>query len=184
MSGDLAAVEQQAPALVQDMVARGLTMGSCESLTGGLLAATITSVPGASATFRGALVTYASDLKCSLVGLEPDLVAQQGVINAHTARTMATGARRQLSCDVAIACTGVAGPEAQDGAAVGTVWLAVAGPDGVRDQLLQLRGDRARIREQTVAAGLALVRDWLSEHPALVGRPVQNPCSHEDPTPK
>ncbi|GAA1396439.1 CinA family protein [Luteococcus peritonei] len=151
--------------LLAALAREGLTLGCCESLTGGLLAATITDVPGASRSFRGGLVTYASDLKCSLVGLEPEHVAEHGVITAHTARTMAQGARRVLGCDLAIACTGVAGPDPQDGAQVGTVWLSVAGPWGASDHLLQLDGDRQCIRRITVLEGIRRAREELLAGP-------------------
>lgn len=145
--------------LVGLLAGRGLTLGTCESLTGGALAAAITEVPGASAVFRGGLVTYASDLKTSLAGVDAEQVRRHGVINAETARAMAVGARDVLGVDLAVACTGVAGPEPQDGAAVGTVWLALADRNGVVDQLLQLDGNRAAIRARTVKLAMALVRE-------------------------
>lgn len=142
--------------LVARLAAAGTTLGTCESLTGGGIAAELTSVPGASAVVRGALVTYASDLKVSLAGVDADRVARQGVVDEDTAREMAAGARGVLGADWVLACTGVAGPDPQDGQPVGTVHLALATPDGVVARRLSLCGDRAAIRRQTVEAALAL----------------------------
>lgn len=141
--------------LVAQLRGAGLTLGTCESLTGGQVAARITSVPGASAVFRGGLVTYASDLKATLVGVDPGRIASDGVINAYTAETMARGALELLRVDLAAACTGVAGPDPQDGAPVGTVWICVAAGNAedeviVETRRLALAGDRATIQGATV----------------------------------
>ncbi|MEL4505701.1 CinA family protein [Luteococcus sp. H138] len=147
--------------LIADLAARGLTLGTCESLTGGQVAQSLTAVPGASAVVRGGLVTYASDLKASLAGVDADWIAQHGVINRTTAEQMAIGARRALGVDLALSCTGVAGPDPQDGEFPGTVWIAVCGPrpDQVTSRLLRLTGDRQAIRTQTVGALLALLAE-------------------------
>lgn len=148
--------------LVAELGRRGLTLGTCESLTGGGLAAALTSVPGASRVFRGGLVTYASDLKSSLVGVDATLVAREGVINEATARQMADGASRALGVDVALSCTGVAGPDPQDGQPPGVVWAGLRMPDGrVLTERLDLTGDRATIRQSTVLACLRLAREWV-----------------------
>src|SRR5659263_318210 len=100
-----------------------------ESVTGGGLGAAITAVPGASRVYRGGLITYASDLKVTLAGVDADLAAAKGVVNEDVARQMALGVRAVCSSDVGIATTGVAGPDPQEGQRVGTVWLAVASGD-------------------------------------------------------
>ncbi|MEL4357451.1 MULTISPECIES: CinA family protein [unclassified Luteococcus] len=146
-------------AVIALLGAQGRTLGTCESLTGGGVAQALSGVPGASAVLRGGLVTYASDLKASLAGVDPDWIARHGVINRETAEQMARGARRLLGVDVALSCTGVAGPDGQDGELPGTVWIAVCGPESGRltSELLCLHGDRESVRQQTVQAGLALV---------------------------
>lgn len=146
--------------LIDDLGRRGLTLGTCESLTGGGLAAALTAVPGASRVFRGALVTYASDLKSSLAGVDARLVAREGVINEQTALQMAAGAAHALGVDVALSCTGVAGPDPQDGQAPGVVWVGLRLPDGqVSAERLDLTGDRTGIRQSTVFACLRIARE-------------------------
>jgi nicotinamide-nucleotide amidase len=137
--------------------ARGETLAVAESLTGGLLAATLVDVPGASAVFRGGLVVYATDLKARLAGVPPKLLAERGPVDADVARALAAGARERCAADWGLATTGVAGPDPQDGHAVGTVYIGVSGP-GVDDvRRLALTGDRAEIRSATVAQALDLL---------------------------
>ena len=95
--------------LVHVLADAGLTVATCESLTGGLVGATITSIPGASAVFRGGLITYASDLKAALAGVDAQWIAEHGVVNDTTARQMATGCAHTCQADLGLACTGVAG---------------------------------------------------------------------------
>jgi nicotinamide-nucleotide amidase len=135
---------------------RGLSLGVAESLTGGLMGARFTSVPGASDVFRGGIVSYASDVKFSLLG-----VPEGPVVSADAARAMAEGARRALGADVALATTGVAGPAEQEGQPVGTVFLGLA-MDGVSEaQRVQLPGDRQRIRQYAVISAVNLLRRRL-----------------------
>lgn len=148
--------------VVADLGRRGLTLATCESLTGGLVGATITAVPGSSAVYVGGLVTYASRLKHQLAGVDEALIAEHGVVNRACAEQMATGARRLLAADLALACTGVAGPDPQDGERPGTVWIALATPDGVVARRLALVGDREAVRRGTVAALFALVHEHLA----------------------
>lgn len=146
---------------------RNLTLATCESLTGGAIAADLTSVPGASAVFRGALVTYATDLKAGLAGVDPEALRRDGAVSAPTALAMARGARRACAADWAIACTGVAGPAELEGHAPGTVWIAVCGPEGKSDagpsltRLCLFPGGRDSVRTQTVAACLTLLLEAL-----------------------
>lgn len=145
----------------------GWTIATCESITGGRIGAAFTSVPGSSAVFRGGLITYATDLKVSLAGVDAAFVAQNGVVNERTAKEMALGAAWNCRSDVGLSSTGVAGPEAQDGVPVGTVWLGLALParweDRIRARRLELTGDRAQIRSQTVSAALAWLNECLRE---------------------
>jgi nicotinamide-nucleotide amidase len=142
--------------------ARGETLAVAESLTGGLLAATIVDVPGASDVFRGGLIVYATELKAALAGVPPALLAAHGPVHADVAAALAAGARERCLADWALATTGVAGPDPQQGVPVGTVFLGLAGPHGQADvRALRLAGDRPAIRAATVAAALALLADTL-----------------------
>jgi len=120
----------------------GLTLGLAESVTGGLVGARITAVPGASEWFRGSIVSYASDVKFSLLG-----VREGPVVSREAAIEMAVGAARALGADVGLAVTGVAGPSEQDGQPVGTVWLGYRLPDRTEATDIHLPGDRERIRQ-------------------------------------
>lgn len=137
---------------------RGLTLGVAESLTGGLMGARLTSVPGASDVFRGGIVSYASDVKFSLLG-----VPEGPVVSADAAAAMAAGARRVLGADVALATTGVAGPAEQEGQPVGTVFLGLAMIDSSEAQQIKLPGDRQRIRQYAVISAVNLLRKRLMQ---------------------
>ena len=152
-----------APRVVAALVAAGRTVATAESLTGGLVCAALTDVPGASATVRGAVVAYATELKARILAVDPGLLATGGAVQAEVARQMATGVCRALGADVGVATTGVAGPDPQDGRAVGTVFVAVAADERVWVRELSLTGDRAAIRAGTVAAALALLMEVLPE---------------------
>jgi nicotinamide-nucleotide amidase len=110
--------------------ARGETLAVAESLTGGLVAAEVTAVPGASRVFRGSVTAYATELKHEVLGVDGTLLAERGAVDADVALQMAAGVRAVLGADWGIATTGVAGPDPQDGHAVGTVFVAVDGPYG------------------------------------------------------
>ncbi|HJD78584.1 competence/damage-inducible protein cinA [Corynebacterium pollutisoli] len=151
--------------LVDALRRRGLTVAFCESLTAGLAAATLADTPGASAVLRGGLITYATDLKYSLAGVPEGA----DPVDGDTAVAMARGARERCGADWGVALTGVAGPDPQDGHAVGEVWLGFAGPGGVDKQRLQLSGDRREIREQAVNAALDGLRARVEQNDG-VGR--------------
>ena len=142
---------------------RGWTLACAESVTGGLIASRITEVPGASGSFRGGVVSYATDSKSAVLGVDPALIDQHGVVSGPVARAMAAGAREAMEADVGIATTGVAGPAALDGKPVGTVVLAVSGPFGDADREVHLPGDRATIRRIASGAALNLCRLYLLE---------------------
>jgi len=133
-----------------------LTVAVAESLTGGRVAAALTAVPGASAVLRGSVTAYATDLKARLLGVDAALLSRAGAVDAEVARQMALGVRKLCGADVGIATTGVAGPSEQDGKAVGTVYVAVVGPDPELAVVTPARftGDRAEI--QLAATRLAL----------------------------
>jgi nicotinamide-nucleotide amidase len=145
---------ETAVALLLD--AHELTLGLAESITGGLMGARITDVAGASDFFKGSIVSYASEVKFSVLG-----VPEGPVVSAAAAEAMAAGARRVLESDVGLAVTGVAGPAEQDGQPVGTVFIGMAIDDDVESVRLQLPGDRRRIREFTAISALDLLRRRL-----------------------
>ncbi|MFD0364298.1 CinA family protein [Nocardia sp. GCM10030253] len=132
--------------LVRALGAAGQTVATAESLTAGLLAATIAGVPGASVVLRGGLVVYATDLKHSLAGVSDEVLATEGPVAASTAEQLAVGARIRCGADWGVGLTGVAGPDSQDGHPVGTVFLGLAGPGHTEVVRLKLLGDRWTIR--------------------------------------
>ncbi|MEO3975484.1 CinA family protein [Streptomyces sp. CAU 1734] len=143
---------------------RGETVAAAESLTGGLVAAELTGVPGASASFRGSVTAYATDVKRDVLGVDGTLLAQRGAVDSAVAAQMAAGARTVLGADWGIATTGVAGPGPQDGNPVGTVHVAVAGLNGTgKTAVLRLNGTRAEIRRESVRSVLALLLGELLE---------------------
>jgi nicotinamide-nucleotide amidase len=148
--------------LVAGLVERGLTVAVAESLTGGLLGAAFTDVPGSSAVFRGGVTTYATSLKAQLLGVPADLLAEAGPVDPRVAIGMAEGVCRLMTSSWGLSTTGVAGPTAQDGAAVGTVFIGCAGPGGSSVRQLLLAGDRAEIRAATVLAALGLLSERLA----------------------
>lgn len=156
--------------VVRLLTVRGETLAVAESLTGGLVAAEITAVPGASKAFRGSVTAYATELKHGLLGVDVTLLAERGAVDAQVAAQMAAGVRKALGADWGIATTGVAGPEPQDGQPVGTVYVAVDGPFAapsgtLRDGKvvpLRLNGDRAEIRMESVRSVLALLLQELA----------------------
>ncbi|GAA2099375.1 CinA family protein [Kitasatospora saccharophila] len=154
--------------------ADGATLAVAESLTGGLLAAALVGVPGASAVFRGSVTAYATELKASVLGVDEGLLDVYGPVHPVVARQMAEGVRRLLGADWALATTGVAGPEPQGGQPVGTVHVALAGPAGTEALPLRLSGGRDTIRHGAVDAALELLLRRLSiaEGPAVR---AQNP---------
>ncbi|MGJ7417996.1 CinA family protein [Streptomyces cinereoruber] len=165
---------------------RGQTLAVAESLTGGLVAAELTGIPGASTSFRGSVTAYATALKHELLGVDEALLAERGAVDPEVASQMAAGVRARLGADWGIATTGVAGPDPQDGQPVGTVYVAVAGPAGTvagatgeaslagspagsragsptgKVVPLRLNGDRGEIRRESVRIVLALLHGELS----------------------
>lgn len=147
-----------APRLLAALAGRGWTLAVAESLTGGLVTATLVEVPGASAVLRGGVVAYATDLKASLLDVDAGLLAERGAVDPDVAAAMARGAARRLGADVGLATTGVAGPDPQDGHPPGTVHVAVVTPDGLRVASLALPGDRAAVRAAACAEVLGLAQ--------------------------
>jgi nicotinamide-nucleotide amidase len=162
-------------AIVAQLVARGLTLGTAESCTGGAVADAIVSVAGASQTFRGAIVAYANDVKTDLLDVPPATLAAVGAVSAETALAMAQGVRRRLGVDVGLATTGIAGP---DGGTpekpVGLVWFGYAGPDGAAEAVkMVFPGTRADIRSRATTAALSLM--WRRLERPSVGAASSRP---------
>ncbi|WP_431779750.1 CinA family protein [Microbacterium aurantiacum] len=144
---------------------RGWSVACAESLTGGLVCAELTAVPGASATVRGGVVAYATDCKVSVLGVDPALTARVGAVDPDVADQMAEGVRRLFDAEVGIATTGVAGPDPQDGEPVGTVHVSVATPAGIVRRRLALGGTREEIRAETVRSAVVLAADAAARNP-------------------
>lgn len=161
--------------VIEAAAQRGLTIATCESLTAGMIVSALADVPGASAVLRGGLVTYATELKHVLAGVDADLLAARGAVDPEVARQMARGAASVCSSDFGISCTGVAGPDPQDGKPVGRVYIGLALPEAAggaaggsqeADRTIivveyDFSGDRPAIRSQVVDAALRLLRREL-----------------------
>jgi nicotinamide-nucleotide amidase len=138
--------------VVRLLAERGETVATAESLTAGLVAAALTTVPGASAVVRGGLVVYATDLKDRLAGVPAELLAAHGAVHPDVASALASGARTVCGADWGLGLTGVAGPDPQDGVTPGTVYFGIAQSSGTTTVRLDLAGDRHRIRAGAVGA--------------------------------
>ncbi|ETY73854.1 competence/damage-inducible protein A [Lactiplantibacillus fabifermentans] len=148
-----------AKVVINDMIAKHLSITAAESLTAGQFQSTIGGVPGVSAIFPGGFVTYANAAKHQLVNVPQKVIDEQGVVSEATAIAMAHGARAQLATDTAVSFTGVAGPDELEGQPAGTVWIGIA----YRNQPTvayeyHFTGDRQKIRERSVLVGLDLLR--------------------------
>lgn len=152
-----------AAGVIRALAGRRQTLATAESLTGGLLAATIVDVPGASAVFRGGLVAYATDLKRSLAGVDASLLASRGPVDPEVALALADGARTRCGADWGLSTTGVAGPDPQQGLPVGTVHVAAVGPEGRREvRSIAVSGDRTAVRRGAVSEALALLNQVVT----------------------
>jgi nicotinamide-nucleotide amidase len=158
--------------IISLLTARNQTAAVAESLTGGLLAAALTAVPGASAAFRGGVVAYATELKATMLGVPRDLLERHGAVHPDVAAAMAAGVRCRMAATIGAATTGVAGPDPADGQPVGTVYIAVSTGRGTADgggwggatvRSLALRGSRDEIRRATVAECLRLILGRIRE---------------------
>lgn len=146
--------------LLAALQARGMTLATAESCTGGLIAAALTAIPGSSATLLAGYVTYSNEAKTAMIGVPMALIDSVGAVSEAVARRMAEGALRASGADIAVSCTGIAGPGGGSAAKpVGLVHLACA-RDGHRTLAAKkiFPGDRAAIRAATVATAFALIR--------------------------
>ena len=145
------------------LLTRGATVATAESLTGGQLAALLTAAPGASDTFLGGVVSYATAVKEDLLGVDASIVAAYGVVSADCAQAMARGVRALMGSTYGLSTTGVAGPAEQEGKSPGTVFVGLAGPDGASAVSLELAGDRAAITRRTCEEALSAFVDVLRQ---------------------
>jgi len=141
---------------------QGLMLGTAESCTGGLIGAVLTETPGSSRWYKGGVVVYANELKERLLDIDPAVLARHGAVSGETARAMASGAVRRLGCDLAVAATGIAGPEGGTvDKPVGTVYLGLATRETVTDRLCHFHGSRRQIQEKTAQIAVDMVRRIL-----------------------
>ena len=146
---------------------RGLRLGAAESCTGGMVGARLTAVPGSSDVFVGGVVCYDNRLKAELLGVDPALIAAHGAVSAEVAAAMASGVRERLGVDLAASVTGIAGPGGgSDDKPVGTVWLGVAGPEGVETIRTVFGGGREEIRARAAQGALRLLLGHLDGAPS------------------
>ncbi|HPB11890.1 MAG TPA: nicotinamide-nucleotide amidohydrolase family protein [Kiritimatiellia bacterium] len=144
--------------LVGACVARGVTLATAESCTGGLVAARITAVPGSSAAFLGGVVSYANAAKMALLDVPQSVLDQAGAVSEACAAAMADGARQRLNADLAVAVTGIAGPTGgTPEKPIGLVCFGLAAADGVRTEHRIFTGDREAVRLQATEHALALL---------------------------
>jgi PncC family amidohydrolase len=152
-----------------ELLARAMTLATAESLTGGALADLVSASPGASETYLGGVVSYATEAKVRVLGVRRETVESDGVVSERCAAEMATGVRDLMGTDWGVSTTGVAGPTTQEGKPVGTVFVGLAGPGGVQARELHLGGDRAEIREQVCTAAATMVLEALTLADAAPG---------------
>jgi len=157
---DIARLAREA---IRLLTAMDRTVSVAESLTGGLVTAALTSVPGASVVVRGGVIAYATELKTALLEVPADLLSRHGAVDPKVAAAMAGGVRKRLGATYGVATTGVAGPGPADGKPQGTVFVAVDGPAGPAGAGLQLAGDRRQVREGSVLSVLSLLVSALRE---------------------
>lgn len=158
---DVGSIQEVCLALLKE---QGLTLGTAESCTGGLIAKLITDLPGASAVLKGGVVSYTNEVKAGVLGVPQALLDEHGAVSAPVAEAMARGAKKVLGCDIALSATGVAGPDPDDrGNPVGLVYLGLAWEDQCLVQEFHAgRGDRERIRRMAAGTALDMVRKHLT----------------------
>jgi nicotinamide-nucleotide amidase len=155
-----------ARALLELCRARKLTIAAAESCTGGLLAATLTEIPGSSAAFDRGFVTYSNAAKTAMLGVPVDLLEIFGAVSAETAQAMASGALARAGADLAVAITGIAGPGGgMPGKPVGLVHFAAAARGGGRSHQARQFGDigRAAVRRESVRVALAMLQELAQQ---------------------
>ncbi len=151
--------ESNAFALLKE---RGLTLASAESCTGGLIAKRVTDLPGASSVFRGGVVSYATEVKADVLGVDADILEQHGAVSEPVARAMAEGARRIMKAHIAVSTTGVAGPDKDDrGNDVGTVYVALAAEGETVCRKLSCGSTRDEVRQNAASRVFEMIIEYL-----------------------
>jgi len=146
------------------LTARGMTLSTAESCTGGLIGHRLTNVPGSSVYFIGGIVAYAYDAKEHLLGVHHNTLYDHGAVSKETAIEMARGARRVFGTDIAISVTGIAGPDGGlPNKPVGTTWIAISTREGEEAHLFTWQKDREGNKEDSAEAALGLVLDYLNK---------------------
>lgn len=148
--------------LQERALAAGVSVGTAESCTGGLVGHALTGIAGSSDYYRGGVISYSNELKVSLLGVPPETIERHGAVSAQVAVAMAEGAREGLGCDYAVSVTGVAGPGGgTPDKPVGLTYVAVAGPHGHELRRYRWSGDRAANKERSAAAAVELLLELL-----------------------
>lgn len=147
--------------LVGDLGSRGITLATAESLTGGELGALVSAIPGASKTYLGGVISYATDVKVDVLGVSQETVDSVGVVSEQCAAEMATGVRDLLKADIGVSTTGVAGPQPQEDKPVGLAYVGVAHGDDVQVREVDAEGSRWDIRRAVVAAAMDLLGETV-----------------------
>ncbi len=141
---------------------RGRTLATAESLTGGMIGAALTAVPGASAVYKGGVVSYVNQVKEEILGVSPEILERYGAVSPWTAGAMASGVRKLLKADFAVSVTGLAGPTGDEfGHEVGTVFIGFESGSCAEVRQYRFAGDREAIRRQTTEAALKLVLEHI-----------------------
>ena len=157
------ALDELANRVLATARAKGKTLGTAESLTGGLIAGTLTDIPGSSDVVRGGVVSYAAGVKSDVLGVSADTIERRGVVSEECACEMAKGARETLSCDLALSVTGIAGPGGEEpGKPVGTVWIGRSDEVMTCAQVHHFPGNREEVRLLTVEAALRSALESLT----------------------
>ena len=159
-------IESLATTVVDEGTRLGLTCGCAESCTGGLVSGAITAVPGSSAVFRGDIVSYASEVKHDVLGVDQAIIDDPalGVVSDECAAMMCEGAARVLKADIAVSVTGIAGPGGEEpGKPVGTVWFGIWAKDNAQSVCHLFEGNREEVRLQAVEVALSLVHEAFVE---------------------
>lgn len=146
----------------------GSTIATAESLTGGRLAVALTDVPGASETYLGGVVSYATEIKASVLDVSSEIIDRHGVVSPECAKAMASGVRAVMGATYGISTTGVAGPADQEGKPPGTVFVGIAGPGLLEVVALELAGKRGQIQERSCREAFAALEAVLRREDSVL----------------
>lgn len=149
--------------LIDLLKSRNRTVASCESFTGGLFVALLTEVPGASAVFKGSVVSYVNEIKIRVVNVESELIDTYGAVSEETASAMAKNTRLLMKSDYCISFTGNAGPSALEGKIAGSVYMAICGATATRVYHDTLPGDRHEVRNRSVELGIIRLTEFIRD---------------------